>query len=214
MVIVNKAVLAILMLAALSESVLAQPAPSDAARAYSEANAKMHTDMAIAYSENADVDFVRGMIPHHQGAIDMARVVQKHGKHAEVRKLAAEIIGAQQKEIAWMQDWLSRPAHALIAMVESHDHGEGHPEPESAAGKGFFAANEKMHRDMDIAFSDDADVDFVRGMIPHHQGAIDMAKVVLEHGTDAEVKTLATAIVAAQETEIAWMRDWLKKRGK
>jgi uncharacterized protein (DUF305 family) len=51
-------------------------------------------------------------------------------------------------------------------------------------------------------------------MIPHHQGAIDMAKVVLEHGKDPEVRKLAEAIIKAQAEEIAWMRGWLEKRGQ
>src|SRR5262245_26509624 len=67
-------------------------APATAQAGYEAANARMHRGMAIRYSGNADVDFVRGMIPHHQGAIDMAKVVQKFGKDAEVRKLADEII--------------------------------------------------------------------------------------------------------------------------
>lgn len=86
--------------------------PSTAAtpstRAFEEANARMHRDMAITFTGNADVDFVRGMIPHHQGAIDMARIVLEHGRDAWVKKLAGEVITAQTKEIAEMRDWLAR----------------------------------------------------------------------------------------------------------
>jgi uncharacterized protein (DUF305 family) len=84
----------------------------------------------------------------------------------------------------------------------------------SASSKAFAAANSKMHKDMDIALTGDADVDFMRSMIPHHQGAIDMAKIALAHGKDPAVRKLAEEVIKAQEAEIAMMRDWLKKNGK
>ena len=85
---------------------------------------------------------------------------------------------------------------------------------ESASTKAYRDANTKMHKDMDIPYSGDADADFVRGMIPHHQGAIDMARIMLAHGKDPALKTLATGIIADQEKEIAQMREWLKANGK
>lgn len=81
-----------------------------ATTAYMEANVAMHEGMAIDYSGNADVDFVRGMIPHHQGAVAMARIVLEHGQDPEVRKLAEGVIAAQEAEIQWMQDWLAKNA--------------------------------------------------------------------------------------------------------
>jgi uncharacterized protein (DUF305 family) len=79
-------------------------APSTAA--YEAANAKMHQGMAIHFTGNADRDFLAGMIPHHQGAIDMAEVVLQYGKDPKVRKLAQAIIRAQKQEITQMQNWL------------------------------------------------------------------------------------------------------------
>ena len=70
-----------------------------------------------------------------------------------------------------------------------------------------------MHEGMDIAPSDDVDRDFIRMMIPHHQGAIEMARVQLEHGADPELAELARAIIAAQEEEIAFLRAWLAANG-
>jgi uncharacterized protein (DUF305 family) len=84
---------------------------------------------------------------------------------------------------------------------------------ESPAVAAFRAANERMHRAMDIAFTGNADVDFVRGMIPHHQGAIDMAKVVLAHGRDEQVRKWAADNIREQEREIAEMRAWLARNG-
>lgn len=102
------------------------------------------------------------------------------------------------------------------ALAQQH---QGHGAPaakagDSAATTAYKAANTKMHKDMDIAFTGDADADFVRGMIPHHQGAIDMARVILAHGKDPALKKLATGIIAEQEKEIAMMREWLKANGK
>ena len=71
-----------------------------------------------------------------------------------------------------------------------------------------------MHAAMDIEFTDDADIDFAAGMIGHHQGAIDMARVVLEYGKDPELNALAENIIEAQEGEIEMLQGWLAEHGQ
>ena len=78
----------------------------------------------------------------------------------------------------------------------------------------YKQADMDMMSGMAVEYTGDADVDFRLKMIPHHQGAIDMAKVALQFGTDSETKALAEAIIAAQETEIAEMQAWLEKNRK
>ena len=110
------------------------------------------------------------------------------------------------------------PAFAAAIIVAASPAQAQHNQASSASSspstKAFEAANEKMHKDMAIAYSGNADVDFVRGMIPHHQGAIDMARIVIVNGKDPDIRKLAEEVIKAQESEIAWMRDWLKKHDK
>jgi uncharacterized protein (DUF305 family) len=79
------------------------------------------------------------------------------------------------------------------------------------ADDAFKAAMMKMHQGMMVSYSGNADVDFVESMIPHHQGAIDMAKIELQYGKDPEMKKLAGQIVQARETEIRQMQAWLQQ---
>jgi uncharacterized protein (DUF305 family) len=83
----------------------ATAAAGPAEKAYRAANARMHKAMSIKYTGDADKDFVAGMIPHHQGAIDMAQVELKYGKDPEIRKMAEAVIRDQTREIEEMRAW-------------------------------------------------------------------------------------------------------------
>lgn len=109
---------------------------------------------------------------------------------------------------------LATPAMAQNATDHSmHTMPDGAASKDSPSTKAFMEANTKMHKDMTADMTGNADVDFVRGMIPHHQGAIDMAKIELQYGKDPEIRKLAEEVIKAQEGEIAMMKAWLKSKG-
>ena len=124
-------------------------------------------------------------------------------------------------KLASFAAWAVFASMPVIALAQGAHHG-GHGSPaaapsaapaDSPATKAYREANAEMHRAMDIQYTNDADVDFVRGMIPHHQGAIAMAKVLLQHGKDEQTRKWANDVIREQEREIAEMQAWLKKRG-
>ncbi len=107
--------------------------------------------------------------------------------------------------------------HNMASAHASHSHNH-HGQPHmrmrsqtdtSPQTQAAIAANAKMHQNMDILFTGDADIDFLKGMIAHHQGAVDMAQVQLKYGEDSRVKRMARDIIRNQNLEIKWMKSWL-----
>jgi uncharacterized protein (DUF305 family) len=159
------------------------------------AMARMMAAMRIKPSGDVDTDFVAMMVPHHQGAIDMAEAELSYGHNARLRGLAQEIIVTQQEEIAEMH-------LALVSAAASPSAG---PQDTPFIAKSD-AALARMMTGMQIKPANDVDRDFVAMMVPHHQGAIDMAYQELSYGRSEPLRGLAQEIIATQEEQIAVMR--------
>ena len=144
---------------------------TDSTTGYQNVMAEMMKGMMQPMTGKPELDFVQGMLPHHQGAIDMAKVVLQFGKDPEIKKLAENVVKAQEGEIAVTNDWLAKANPATFTVVP-------------ASAKANEQAMSMMMKNMFATYSGDADVDFVNGMIPHHQGAIDMAKVAQQYVKD------------------------------
>ncbi len=145
-----------------------------------------------ARGNGIDRGFVADMIPHHEGAVEMAKIAERRGESQFVRGLAGEIIRTQNAEIAAMR----REDEGLdTAGVDRQPLGV----PEHMMGM-----------DMDTAMLESAepfDRAFLEMMIPHHKGAIEMARVELQKGSDPELKALAQRIIEAQAREISEMEE-------
>jgi uncharacterized protein (DUF305 family) len=185
-------------MAGMEHPAMASADASESTKACETAMTTMMTDMVTNYTGKPDVDFATGMIPHHQGAIAIAKVALQHGKDADIRKLAENVIKAQESEIALLKNWLAKSGQAALS-----------PSAESAAA--YKEAMSIMMKEMMTPYTGNADVDFARGMIPHHKGAVAMAKIEIQYGIDPEVRKIAEDAIRAQEGEIAFLNDWLAK---
>lgn len=150
-------------------------------------------------------DMMRRMMPM------MERM--QNATSAERERMMKEMRPMMQSMMSMMQGMMG--GHGIGAAPGLDHQGQGQPSTAATPStRAFEEANLRMHRAMAIAFTGDADVDFTRSMIAHHQGAIDMARVVLEHGRDGWVKKLADEVITAQTREIADMREWLARNAR
>ena len=152
-----------------------------------------------ATANGTDRAFVAEMVPHHESAVEMAKVAQEKAQHDEVKKLADAIIQTQNAEIETM--------NALAAQMDK-----------DGVEKGDLGMKMDEMDMSDMSMLENAkpfDREFIDMMIPHHQDAIVMARMELEEGKSADAKKLAEAIIDAQTKEIdemnMWRIDWYGK---
>ena len=172
----------------------------------------MHHDSGMNHSmamdngpadANYDLRFIDGMTPHHQGAVVMAKEALQKSKRPEIKKLAEEIIKAQNKEIAelkqWRQAWYPKASSTPMAWNTQKNQTIAMSDEQSKA----------MRMDMDLGAGDaEFDLRFINAMIPHHEGAVTMAQDALSKSKRPEIKKLAQNIITSQQKEIEQMKKW------
>ena len=145
----------------------------------------------------ADAAFIADMTAHHKAAIQMARLARERAEHRQIRRLARDIMDAQEGEITVMR----------------HIRGHLGDPPEAAGGGHMGMSNAAMGIGMDPATLENAksfDRAFVDLMIPHHQGAIAMAEQHLHRGEHHNLRAMARRMIEAQTEQIAQLRRWRK----
>jgi len=150
-------------------------------------------ESSSASGNGVDRAFVEEMIPHHKSAIEMAEIAQQRSQRPQIKELAQNIIDSQTKELTTLTT-----AQAALAKegVAKGDLGV----PAHETGMDMDTASLKTADPFDRAFID--------MMVPHHQGAVRMARVQLAKGSDPELKKLAQEIIAEQAREIGEMNQW------
>jgi len=161
----------------------------------------MQKMMDMKMSGDVDHDFTHMMIEHHKGAIGMSKVVLQSGDDAKIRSIAEKSISKQQKEIEQLTTHTKKSANATST--------------ESTAGKQMMATmDDSMEQMKKIEYSGDADHDYAHMMIQHHKDAIEMAKVEVQHGKDAQLKAMAQKLIEDQTKEIGELEAWTKANNK
>lgn len=151
-----------------------------------------------------DQTYLDMMVPHHQGAVEMAKLAQTRAEHAQVRTLAVAIIASQEAEIADMQRWRKQ----WFGSSETPKMNMPLPQ-EDMPGRESMT---NMSRDMELLkTADPFDLAFLDAMIAHHQGAIEMGQAAATQAVRAEIRMLSTNIVSDQRDEIAQMQVWRKE---
>jgi uncharacterized protein (DUF305 family) len=146
-------------------------------------------------SESTDERFIDAMVPHHQGAIEMAQVALENAEHPEILALAEDVVSAQESEIGQLKSIKQEQfGTSEVSMDMSNEEMEG---------MGMMAMDPQ-----ELANQEPFDKAFIDDMIPHHESAIEMAQVVLEESENPEIREIAGAIVDAQEREIEQMTSW------
>ena len=151
-----------------------------------------------------ELQFLDTMIVHHGGAIDAAQLVATRAQHEELRQLAKAIIADQQREVAKMKRW------------RSQWFGDS-PQAVNMDLPGMRDGMEDMDLSkLDALKENDFDLEFIRQMVPHHEGAVTMANDILTRDVHPELKNLAENIVKSQSNEIetmkAWQAEWQRKQ--
>jgi uncharacterized protein (DUF305 family) len=152
-----------------------------------------------------DKHFIEQMIPHHEGAIDMAKLAQVRSKNTKILNLADAIINSQSEEITQMKGWYKDWYKAEVPVDSTAGMG---------MGRGMMQGGMMGGRTADITSLENAtnfDTAFLQEMIPHHQMAVMMAQMLLSGTNRSEMKTLGQNIITAQEKEIDQMRSWLEE---
>jgi len=175
----------------------AAPAAAEPAMAqtpFSAAETKMHEAMMAAHGADVSETWVRKMIPHHQGALDMSEVVLREGRDPDIRRMAQKTIEMQTQDIAELRRWLGDRASGAAGLPP-----QGPFEPVEA----------RMKEAMMSASSADPDHAWARKMIAHHRGALDMSAIVLNDTQDAEIRRMAQKTVEMQTRDIRELEAWL-----